>query len=133
MLSALAEAMPTARRKHEGPLWFILAANLSLKLHQQNSFLAWERVVRCILATMRAARAKQPKTVSYAQIRALKARDRQRDQERLARGEVTPPQLQAESAAVRNTHLFRILNLKEATAHYRVMNRRRSQVRPPIR
>jgi hypothetical protein len=46
MLLALAESMPSARQKHEVPLWFILAANFSLKLHQQNSFLAWERVVR---------------------------------------------------------------------------------------
>jgi hypothetical protein len=76
---------------------------------------------------MKAARARQTTTVSYAKIRALKARDRQRDQERLARGEVTPQQLQEENAAVRNTHLFRILNLKEATAHYRVMNRRHRQ------
>jgi len=43
----LAEAMPSARKKQEVPLWFILAANLSLKLHQENSFLAFERVVRC--------------------------------------------------------------------------------------
>jgi hypothetical protein len=47
ILSCLAASMPTARKKHEVPLWFILAANLSLKLHQENSFLAFERVVRC--------------------------------------------------------------------------------------
>jgi hypothetical protein len=29
------------------PRWFILAANLSLKLHLENSYLAFERVVRC--------------------------------------------------------------------------------------
>lgn len=29
------------------PRWFILAANLNLKLHLENSFLAFERVVRC--------------------------------------------------------------------------------------
>jgi len=39
--------MPTARKKEDVPRWFILAANLSLKLHQENSFLAFERVVRC--------------------------------------------------------------------------------------
>ena len=39
--------MPTRRKKEEVPRWFILAANLSLKLHQENSFLAFERVVRC--------------------------------------------------------------------------------------
>ena len=47
LLAALAKEMPTARRKIEVPLWFVLAANLSLKLHQENSFLAFERVVRC--------------------------------------------------------------------------------------
>lgn len=47
LLEALAEGMPTARKKQEIPPWFILAANLSLKLHQENSFLAFERVVRC--------------------------------------------------------------------------------------
>src|SRR5437764_14113568 len=36
---------PEKRRRV--PKWFILAANLSLKLHQENSFLAFERVVRC--------------------------------------------------------------------------------------
>lgn len=47
ILEALAQAMPTARKKEEVPLWFVLAANLSLKLHLENSFLAFERVVRC--------------------------------------------------------------------------------------
>lgn len=47
LLERLAAPMPTARKKQEIPPWFILAANLSLKLHQENSFLAFERVVRC--------------------------------------------------------------------------------------
>ena len=47
ILEALAKEMPTARKKEEVPRWFILAANLSLKLHLENSFLAFERVVRC--------------------------------------------------------------------------------------
>lgn len=47
ILIRLADSMPTARKKEEVPRWFILAANLSLKLHQENSFLAFERVVRC--------------------------------------------------------------------------------------
>jgi Transposase DDE domain len=47
LLERLAATMPTARKKQEIPPWFILAANLSLKLHQENSFLAFERVVRC--------------------------------------------------------------------------------------
>src|SRR5712691_10301884 len=47
LLLRLAEGMPSARKKQEVPNWFILAANLSLKLHQENSFLAFERVVRC--------------------------------------------------------------------------------------
>ena len=47
ILDALAEAMPTTRKKEEVPKWFVLAANLSLKLHLENSFYAFERVVRC--------------------------------------------------------------------------------------
>lgn len=47
LLEGLAKAMPTARKKEEVPRWFILAANLSLRLHGEHAFLAWERVVRC--------------------------------------------------------------------------------------
>ena len=47
ILAGLAQGMPTARKKQEVPLWFVLAANLSLKLHLENSFYAFERVVRC--------------------------------------------------------------------------------------
>jgi hypothetical protein len=47
ILDALAEAIPTDRKKEEVPRWFVLAANLSLKLHLENSFYAFERVVRC--------------------------------------------------------------------------------------
>ncbi len=47
LLLQLAQDLPTVRKKEEVPRWFLLAANLSLKLHQQNSFLAFERVVRC--------------------------------------------------------------------------------------
>jgi hypothetical protein len=47
LLLRLVQDLPTARKKEDVPRWFILAANLSLKLHQENSFLAFERVVRC--------------------------------------------------------------------------------------
>ena len=47
LLEALAQSMPTARKKEEVPKWFVLAANLSLKLHGEQAFSAWERVVRC--------------------------------------------------------------------------------------
>jgi hypothetical protein len=47
ILGALAESMPTGRKKEEVPRWFILVANLSLKLHRENSFLGFERVIRC--------------------------------------------------------------------------------------
>lgn len=47
LLEGLAESMPTARKKEEVPKWFVLAANLSLKLHGEHAFSAWERVVRC--------------------------------------------------------------------------------------
>src|SRR6266516_4395842 len=47
ILEGLAESMPTARKKEEVPRWFILAANLSLKLPGEKSGLGFERVVRC--------------------------------------------------------------------------------------
>lgn len=47
LLEALAEAMPTPRKKEEVPRWFILTANLSLRLHGQHAFHAWPQVVRC--------------------------------------------------------------------------------------
>ena len=47
LLDALAAEMPTERDKEEVPRWFILTANLSLRLHGQHAFHAWERVVRC--------------------------------------------------------------------------------------
>jgi hypothetical protein len=46
LLARLAETMPTERKKEEVPLWFELAANLSLKLHWENSYSALERVVQ---------------------------------------------------------------------------------------
>jgi hypothetical protein len=47
ILATLAKEMPTARKKEEVPPWFVLAANLSLKLHLENSVRAFERVIRC--------------------------------------------------------------------------------------
>lgn len=47
ILQNLAESLPTARKKLDVPLWFQLAGNLSLKLHLENSFSAFERVVQC--------------------------------------------------------------------------------------
>lgn len=47
ILDALAKTMPTKRKKEEVPRSFVLAANLSLKLHLENSFHAFEHVVRC--------------------------------------------------------------------------------------
>ena len=46
LLEALAASMPTARKKEEVPRWFVLTANLSLKLHGEHAFYALERVVR---------------------------------------------------------------------------------------
>jgi hypothetical protein len=57
------------------------------------------------------------KALSFAQIRAVKAQDRQKDFARLAWREVTPEQLQEENAAVRNCREFQILNVAES-AHY---------------
>jgi len=72
---------------------------------------------------MRASKKTNDQTVSSAQIRARKARDRRRDWDRLARGEVTPEQLHAENAAVRNTHEFRMLNSAEAARFFRRQRR----------
>lgn len=47
LFQTLAEPMPTAREKEEVPRWFVLVANLSLRLHGEHAFLAWDRVVRC--------------------------------------------------------------------------------------
>lgn len=47
MLEDLVRSMPTARKKEEVPKWFVLAANLSLRLHGEHAYHAFERVVRC--------------------------------------------------------------------------------------
>jgi hypothetical protein len=47
ILEVLANTMPSAAKKKEVPPWFILAAQMSLKLHLENSYLALERVIRC--------------------------------------------------------------------------------------
>ena len=47
ILEALVQTMPSVKKKEEVPSWFILAANLSLKLHLENSFHAFETVIRC--------------------------------------------------------------------------------------
>lgn len=39
--------MPAERKEEEVPPWFKLAANLSLKLHLENSYPAFQRVVQC--------------------------------------------------------------------------------------
>ena len=60
LLEELAATMPTEREKEDVPRWFVLSGCLSLKLHQENSFLAFERVIRCGGAVKRpAARAGQ--------------------------------------------------------------------------
>jgi len=47
LLARLAVTMPGKPKKEDVPFWFILAGQLSLKLHQENSYLAFERVIRC--------------------------------------------------------------------------------------
>jgi hypothetical protein len=47
LLDALAAEMPTERDKEEVPRWFILTANLSLRLHGRHAFHARPQVVRC--------------------------------------------------------------------------------------
>jgi hypothetical protein len=74
---------------------------------------------------MRRSKKTSARTVSFAEIQELKARDRQRDWDRLTSGEVTPEQLQAENAVVRNTHLFRILNSAASARFFRRQLRRK--------
>ncbi len=47
LLARLAATMPGKPKKEEVPRWFVLAAQMSLKLHQENSDLAFEWVIRC--------------------------------------------------------------------------------------
>jgi hypothetical protein len=68
---------------------------------------------------MKQTQYQRERTVSVAAIRAAKARDRQRDWNRLSRGEVTPEQLQEENAAVKNAHEFRIVNDSQAARFFR--------------
>lgn len=43
MLETLADSMPTARKKAEVPKWFVLGGSLSLQLHGEHAFQAFER------------------------------------------------------------------------------------------
>jgi hypothetical protein len=47
LLERLAKSMLTARKKEQVPKQFVLAANLSLKLHGEHAFQAFDQVVRC--------------------------------------------------------------------------------------
>ena len=58
------------------------------------------------------------KTVTYDEIRHMKAVDRKRDWDRLARGEVTPMQLQEENS------IFSLKDLQEAKFDFSEMVRR---------
>ena len=46
ILNKLAETYPTPRKKHEVPLWFYVASNLSMRLHGVHSFNAFPMIVR---------------------------------------------------------------------------------------
>lgn len=46
ILDKLAETYPTLRKKEEGPLWFYVAGNLSVRLHGVHSVSAFPLVVR---------------------------------------------------------------------------------------
>lgn len=59
------------------------------------------------------------KPLTYAQIRAVKEVDRVRDWQRLARGEVTPEQLQKKNSAIKNASEFRIVNEKAVIRYFR--------------
>ena len=47
ILVKLAESYPSPRRKHDVPIWFYIASNLSMRLHGVHSFHAYPYVVRC--------------------------------------------------------------------------------------
>ncbi len=47
LLKEMAASYPSPRQKHEVPLWFYLASNLSMRLHNEHSFLQYKYVVRC--------------------------------------------------------------------------------------
>lgn len=47
ILQELAQSYPSPRRKHDVPVWFYLASNLSMRLHGVHSFHAYPYVVRC--------------------------------------------------------------------------------------
>jgi hypothetical protein len=47
ILTKLAESYPSPRRKHDVPIWFYIASNLSMRLHGVHSFHAYPYVVRC--------------------------------------------------------------------------------------
>jgi len=46
-LREMAESYPSPRKKHEVPVWFYLASNVSMRLHNEHSFLQYKYVVRC--------------------------------------------------------------------------------------
>lgn len=46
-LKEMAQTYPSPRKKHEVPVWFYLASNLSMRLHNEHSFLQYQYVVRC--------------------------------------------------------------------------------------
>jgi len=46
-LKEMAETYPTPRKKEEVPVWFYLASNLSLRLHNEHRFQQYKYVVRC--------------------------------------------------------------------------------------
>jgi hypothetical protein len=47
ILAEMAQSYPSPRRKHDVPLWFYIASNLSMRFHGVHSFHAYPYVVRC--------------------------------------------------------------------------------------
>lgn len=47
ILQELAVSYPSPRKKHDVPVWFSLASNLSMRLHGVHSFNAYPYVIRC--------------------------------------------------------------------------------------
>lgn len=80
----------------------------------------WKRLRVCLTRWHAADKVSGMKvrTVSFEALQRDKRRARKRDELRLARGEVTPEQLQAENSLIPLNANIRILNLRETMERY---------------
>ncbi len=77
---------------------------------------------------MKRARKPHTNTVTYDEICVMKARDRKRDWDRIARGEATPQEIQKENSIFPDAAQYVVLNISEvAKAIRRRLRHRRLQ------